>query len=75
MITLIVESIIAGILTFIIGSIIFNLSINKQNKDNKKPESINLAFFITGIVINLFLSLSGFNKWYCDKECQQRCKV
>ena len=75
MINLLVESIIAGIMTFIIGTIIFSLTINKHNKNQEKPESINVAFFMTGVVLNLFLTLSGFNKWYCDKECQQQCKL
>jgi hypothetical protein len=70
---LILESGIAGLLTFIIGTIIFNLTLNKNNKDSKKPDSINIAFFATGVVLNLFLTLSGFNKWYCDKECLQQC--
>ena len=75
MLNLLLESTIAGILTFIIGTIVFNLTINKKNKSEKKPDSINIAFFATGVVLNLFLTLSGFNKWYCDKECMQQCTI
>jgi len=75
MFTIFVESIIAGIITLIIGTIIFNLTINKENKNEKKPDKINLSFFMTGVVMNLLLSVSGFNKWYCDKECMQKCPI
>jgi hypothetical protein len=70
MMTILSESIVAGILTFVIGTIIFNLSINKKNKREKKPISINFAFFMTGFVLHIFLNLSGFDKWYCDKQCR-----
>lgn len=67
------QAIIMGIITFIIGTIIFNLTINKDNKDNKDkqdlPKGISLAFFMTGFVIHIVLDITGFNKWYCDKEC------
>jgi di/tricarboxylate transporter len=75
MFNIIIESIVAGIITLIIGTIIFNLTINKQNKNQEKPTSINISFFMTGLVMNFLLSLSGFNKWYCDKECMQNCPI
>lgn len=71
MFELLLESILAGVMTFIIGTIIFNLSINKSNQSNPQPDTINIAFFMTGVVLNLFLSLTGFNKWYCDKDCKE----
>jgi hypothetical protein len=70
-----IESVVSGIVTLIIGTIIFNLTINKKNKDIEKPKSINIAFFMTGLVISLLLNVTGFNKWYCDKECMQKCQV
>jgi di/tricarboxylate transporter len=75
MFNIIIESIVAGIITLIIGTIIFNLTINKQNKNQEKPDSINISFFMTGLVMNFLLSFSGFNKWYCDKECMQNCSI
>lgn len=48
---LILESIIVGFITWVIGTIIFNLSINKTNKDNRKPYGIGTAFFITGVIL------------------------
>lgn len=66
------ESTIVGIITLIIGYIIFNLSINKKNKDKheniKEPYIINLSFFMTGFIAHIILELLGFNKWYCDKK-------
>ena len=75
MFKIIFESIIAGIITLIIGAIIFNMTINKKNKNQDKPNSINIAFFMTGLVLNFLLSMTGFNKWYCDKECMQNCPL
>jgi hypothetical protein len=75
MFNIIFESVIAGIITLIIGTIVFNLTLNKKNKKNEKPNSINISFFMTGLVLNFLLSMSGFNKWYCDKECMQKCPL
>jgi hypothetical protein len=68
MLLLFIESSIIGFISWIIGSIIFNLSINKKNKDRKKPYGIDFAFFSTGLLLNIILELVGFNKWYCDKK-------
>jgi hypothetical protein len=68
MLNLLSESITIGIITFIIGTIIFNLSINKSNKDEIKPYGINFAFFITGVILHILLEVMGFNKWYCNKK-------
>jgi hypothetical protein len=65
---LLTESVIIGFICFVIGTIVFNLSINKTNKDKEKPYGINLAFFMTGIILHIFLELGGFNKWYCNKK-------
>jgi hypothetical protein len=65
------EALILGLLTFIIGKIAFNLSINNKNKDddNKIPHGLDLTFFITGFLLHFFIELIGLNKWYCDKKC------
>jgi len=65
---LFIESIIIGFITLIIGSIIFNLSINKINKEKMKPYGLNFAFFITGFILHIALEFLGFNKWYCNKK-------
>lgn len=75
-----IQSIIMGIITLIIGTIIFKLSFKEKDIDNiflkNKPYGINIAFFMTGFVLHIILDISGFNKWYCDKECNTiMCKV
>jgi len=71
MLTLLIEIISMGCITFIIGTILFNLTINKENNDNnnnkiKYPMGINLSFFMIGIVLQLLLSYNGINNWYCQ---------
>jgi len=73
MLKLIKESIIVGIVTAIIGSIIFYFTIYKIKKcnNNKKNNNFNkiiIAFFMTGVVLHIILNKSGFNKWQCDKQ-------
>lgn len=55
---LLIESIIIGIITSIIGIMIFNLSINKNNSNNDdKPYGITTAFFITGVFIHIISTI------------------
>lgn len=60
MFILLIESIIVGIITSIIGIIIFDLSINKDNKDEIKPYGIDLAFFITGIIVYIITEIIDY---------------
>jgi hypothetical protein len=55
---LIIESLINGLITFMLGIMIFNLSINKENKNIDKPYGISFAFFITGVIIHIIIELS-----------------
>ena len=66
-----VEAIVIGIITFIIGKIAFNMTINKNNTkdDDKPPYGLDLTFFITGFFLHFFIEIIGLNKWYCDKKC------
>jgi hypothetical protein len=61
---LLIESLIVGFIFWVMGTIIFNLSINKNNNENKykKPYGIDLAFFTTGIIPYIILDLIGLNK-------------
>lgn len=61
---LLTESSIVGFITWVIGTIIFNLSINKNNNENKykKPYGIDLAFFMTGVILHIISDLCGLNK-------------
>lgn len=66
------EAVIIGLITFVIGKIAFNITINKtnDNEDNKKiPYGLDFTFFITGFLLHLFIEIIGLNKWYCDKKC------
>jgi hypothetical protein len=64
MLTIISESIAIGFITWVISTIIFNLSINKTNKDKNKPYGIDLAFFTTGLFIYLLLEKGIFNNLF-----------
>ena len=76
MLKLLIESVIVGFITLIVGSIIFNLSVNKVNKEKNKPYGLNFSFFITGVILHLALEVTGFNKWYCNKETMtQICRL
>ena len=55
------ESLIVGIITFIIGMMIFNLTINKNNKDKNKPYGINIALFLTGVITYIILDVTGLS--------------
>ena len=52
---LLTESLVIGFITWILSTIIFNLSINKFNKN--QPLEIDLAFFITGAVLYIIFNL------------------
>jgi hypothetical protein len=60
MLTLLIETFSMGCVTFIIGTILFNLIIHKEkeNENNKikDPTAINLSFFMIGIILQLLLS-------------------
>ena len=71
---LLLESTMVGIITLIIGTIIFDLSINKLNKDMKKPYGMKFAFFITGVILHMLLEVAGFNTWYCDRDTCSKYK-
>lgn len=60
--SLIFESILIGFIVWVIGTILFNLSINKLNKDENKPYGIGLAFFTTGLISNFIL------EFYCKNN-------
>lgn len=63
---LILESIIMGIATLIIGQIIFELTLEKNNnKKQKKPFGFSFSFFITGAILHFIIEIIGLNKLYC----------
>jgi len=82
--SLLIESVLVGIVCWIIGTIIFNLSTNNYSndiescgisdycikKENNKPIGIGLAFFTTGFVLHLLLQSVGFSRWICDRHAK-----
>ncbi len=78
-ISIIIEAFIVGMITFVIGVVVFNLTINKKNSNSKSasekqnsPFGVNFAFFATGFIIHIIVQLLGFNQYICDKECQAK---
>lgn len=59
---ILIEALVFGIITLIIGNIIFNLTINKNNKHNIKPFGINIAFFATGFFLDIIFEIIGYNE-------------
>ena len=68
-----IDATVVGIITLIIGTIVFNLTINKKNKDDNKDENppfgINIAFFATGFFLHFIIELIGLNQYICNKHC------
>lgn len=60
MLILITEALINGIITLLIGIILFNQSINKNNKKNNHPFGVDIAFFITGIILDIFIKFLDY---------------
>ena len=84
---LILESIIIGAITSILGNIIITILIKYNSlesndtldntlKKYKKTYIIQIALFLTGILIHLLLEYIGLDKWYCEKVClKDKCMV
>jgi steroid 5-alpha reductase family enzyme len=72
MLILLSESFFIGFICFVIGTIIFNFTIDKTKENNEqktqKSRMIGIIFFITGVILHIILDLGGFNKWYCNKK-------
>ena len=65
------EAIGIGVLTLIIGRIIFYSGINKDKREDaeKYNKHLSLTLFMIGFVLHFMMELGGLNKWYCDKKC------
>lgn len=69
MLKLLIEALVVGIMTAIVGLIISTL-LMMPSKDFSFQKyhfwpQVLLSFFITGVVIHLLCEISGINKWYC----------
>ena len=65
------EAVGIGILTLIIGRIMFYFSIteNKKEEIEKNNKYLSLSFFMIGFLLHYLMEFGGLNKWYCDKQC------
>ena len=67
-----IEAIIIGIMTFIIGKVFFRITSSKTELEEEyknKPYSLNLTFFLIGFLLHYVIEVVGLNQWYCDKKC------
>lgn len=65
------EAICIGILTLIIGRIIFYSGVDedKRKETEKYNKHLSLTLFIIGFILHYIIEYGGLNKWYCDKQC------
>ena len=71
---LILESIIVGLITFLVGYMGFNITENRENFERGgkiQPRGIGIAFFFTGFIFHFILEFIGFNKFYCNRTCRK----
>ena len=69
---IIIEAIVVGIITVIIGNIsgLLVASVLKVNlpeicNDWNKYYTMEITLFLTGFLIHLLCEFTGINKWYC----------
>ena len=84
---LILESVIIGVITSILGNLIFKILVKINNIENndmidevldkyKKNYFLQVVLFFTGVFIHLLLEYVGLDKWYCEKKCiADKCKL
>ncbi len=73
---LVIESIIVGLACYLIGHVGFVIAThNNKEEDKEKPPGMNIAFFITGIVIHVLLTYTGFTKLYCNRNCRKSLEL
>ena len=72
--TLLIEALVVGIVTVIVGSIVgflvaslypFKVELPKQCKNYNKYFIMEICLFFTGFFAHLLFELVGGNKWYC----------
>jgi len=68
------EAIGIGILTLIIGRVIFYSGINKNKREEAETynKHLSLTLFMIGFLLHFIMEFGGLNKWYCDKQCMIR---
>jgi hypothetical protein len=62
------EAIVVGIITLIVGIIVSKLmEIGRKKDPNEKDYTLQMAggLFLTGFVVHILCEAFGFNRWYC----------
>ena len=69
--TTILEAIGIGILTLIIGRVMFYSAVDKSKREEVETydHNLSLTLFMIGFVLHLLMEYGGLNKLYCNKEC------
>ena len=70
------EAVGIGVLTLMIGRIIFYSGVDKDKREEteKYNKHLSLTLFLIGFLLHLMLEYGGVNKWYCDKRCSNVLK-
>ena len=61
------ESFGIGILTLMIGHVMFHFGVNKK-ETKRNNHNLSLILFMIGFVLHFIMEFGGLNKWYCDKH-------
>lgn len=84
---IILESLIIGVITLIIGNLVTNLLFKfKDVDDNESLDStlvkysnsyiFHIILFLTGVILHLLLEYVGLENWYCEKVCMKdKCNM
>ena len=84
---IIIECILIGTITLIIGNLLCKLLINfnsveeNQTLDNTLSKYTNsyifhVILFLTGVLLHLMLEYIGLDNWYCEKIClKDKCEM
>ena len=69
---LLLEAVVVGIITVIVGNIVgfiigksLSVDLPAVCKDWNKYYTMEISLFLTGFLIHLICEFSGINKWYC----------
>lgn len=78
---IIINSIVIGLITSILGSVLFKYLLKIFTKEDNNSQIsyllkkysnnfiLEISLFLLGMIIHLLLEYFGFNKWYCEKKC------